>query len=1072
MPVMEAIMPSVIEQWLITGKVIDDSTEQSGCGFEVRIYDKDISTDQYLGSTYTDELGRFRFTFSLADFEENYWNIWGITINFRERRPDLFFKVYYHGALVADLSSDLFLNLKDKELEVLLAVPFPAEALAGACVIQDAYLKIEPVLDYSPVNPEEGGAYTYRRDCFRRPGHEDGTISEDEADLKKFTALVYRQYTDDTYTTMVPDKLIASDISEPSVARRIPTVIYTQPGRRLRIHVLNGDNEPHSLHMHGLRYGIDSDGAHPLGVTDKNGVRGDAICPGQSFTYEYDVTLEMTGCWPFHDHYKSLGDMARIGLIGGVVVRDPCWPQVDLEVPIFMHVMAGRRAAPLFDSLDIPPGDSWARTFDTAESYHYECFYHGVMQASITVEAGGAASETVTISDHAFTPADITIAPDATVTWNNTGASTHTVTENGDSASNTSMSINGRSHAGNTPVIEMNSGEKIRWYVFNHDFGQGWHNFHAHASHWSFGGLHIDNQSIGPAESFVVNTVAPPVVLPPCDDEHKEGTGQEYDLASLHPVHCHVESHVMSGMVCLIRVKQTAFLTDAYVNALRFPLPLDPGTFTCPDPAPPDLCVDDTDSGSWETLASSPAFAVHAAVLRTGKVIMWSGHAELGPAYGTVTALYDPAADTYSTVPFTDDDDLFCAGHTFLPDGRLIAGGGADQGMVDSTHIFDPTTETWSHLPTGQMNDFRWYPTMVAMNDGRIAILSGTPGGAAVEDIEVIDMSDPAPAWQIVTGGTKKFSGLYPGFHWLPSGGMFFTRTGWNSHTPATNDVSLFSFTGPTAGSWTDLAPMAFPDRKEGASVLLIDDTGPAPMARVFVAGGRAPGQPAIKECEIIDISDPATTPGWVQTADMANVRIGVACIALPNGKVMVVGGRQTSGRFDTSPVFVLVGEIYDPATDSWAVTPPMTDGRQYHSSVVLLPDARVFASGGVDASLGFGAARNQQTAEAYSPEYLTLGARPVVTAAPASAAHGATVTVDTPSAADIASVCLIAPGAATHHTDTHQRYIKIAFSQTAATQISIEIPSSTDVAPPGYYMLFLVDSAGAPSVAHFIQVA
>ena len=75
-------MPSAIEQWLITGKVIDETTEQSGCGFEVRIYDKDISDDQHLGTTYTDELGCFKFTFSLADFEDNYWRFWGIHINF------------------------------------------------------------------------------------------------------------------------------------------------------------------------------------------------------------------------------------------------------------------------------------------------------------------------------------------------------------------------------------------------------------------------------------------------------------------------------------------------------------------------------------------------------------------------------------------------------------------------------------------------------------------------------------------------------------------------------------------------------------------------------------------------------------------------------------------------------------------------------------------------------------------------------------------------------------------------------------------------------------------------------
>ena len=360
---------------------------------------------------------------------------------------------------------------------------------------------------------------------------------------------------------------------------------------------------------------------------------------------------------------------------------------------------------------------------------------------------------------------------------------------------------------------------------------------------------------------------------------------------------------------------------------------------------------------------------------------------------------------------------------------------------------------------------------MVAMNDGRTAILSGTSGGGTVADIEVIDMSAATPGWQTVVGGNKPFSGLYPGFHWLPSGDLFFTRTGWNSHTLATNEVSRFTFSGPTNGSWTNLAAMNFPNRKEGASVLLIDDTGATPIAKVFVAGGQAPGLPAIKESEIIDISTPATTAGWVQTSDMANVRIGVACIILPTGKVMVVGGRQTSNRFDAAPIFVFVGEIYDPATDSWATTPPMSYGRQYHSSVVLLPDARVFASGGVDSSLGFGPAGNTQTAEAYSPEYLTLGARPTITTAPITAGYGATVAVDTPVAPNITSVCLIAPGAPTHHTDTHQRYIKVGFSQTTATQISIEIPSSNNVAPPGYYMLFIVDNAGVPSIGHFIQV-
>ena len=189
---------------------------------------------------------------------------------------------------------------------------------------------------------------------------------------------------------------------------------------------------------------------------------------------------------------------------------------------------------------------------------------------------------------------------------------------------------------------------------------------------------------------------------------------------------------------------------------------------------------------------------------------------DLGPE--KIIELYDPATDTYNTVPFTDSDDLFCAGHTFLPDGRLIAGGGANPGQVDSTHIFDPTTETWSHFPTGQMNNFRWYPTMVAMNDGRTAILSGTPGVGTVADIEVIDMSAPTPAWQTVTGGNKPFSGLYPGFHWLPSGGMFFTRTGWNSHTLARMATAIHRPPHTTVLIPVSSLSMAASDRSSGRS--------------------------------------------------------------------------------------------------------------------------------------------------------------------------------------------------------------------------------------------------------------
>jgi hypothetical protein len=118
-----------------------------------------------------------------------------------------------------------------------------------------------------------------------------------------------------------PDKLIAADVNEPAFTRRVPgTVIYARPGDWLRIHVKNADNSPHSFHVHGVRYGIDSDGSWPFGTQSDDGRRSDEICPGQSWTYTFEVTEETIGVWPFHDHWQNIGTYINRGLFGGLVV--------------------------------------------------------------------------------------------------------------------------------------------------------------------------------------------------------------------------------------------------------------------------------------------------------------------------------------------------------------------------------------------------------------------------------------------------------------------------------------------------------------------------------------------------------------------------------------------------------------------------------------------------------------------------------------------------------------------------------------------------------------------------------
>ena len=127
------------------------------------------------------------------------------------------------------------------------------------------YLKIEEIVGYSPVEPSPHAAANYRRDCMRNTGHEDGRIPLSEVNARRLDALVYREYLDPDYLIPKPDKLVLADVNEPVYTHRVPSaVIYAHPGQRLHVHVLNADTMPHSFHVHGLRYGADSDGSWPI----------------------------------------------------------------------------------------------------------------------------------------------------------------------------------------------------------------------------------------------------------------------------------------------------------------------------------------------------------------------------------------------------------------------------------------------------------------------------------------------------------------------------------------------------------------------------------------------------------------------------------------------------------------------------------------------------------------------------------------------------------------------------------------------------------------------------------------
>jgi hypothetical protein len=224
------------------------------------------------------------------------------------------------------------------------------------------------------------------------------------------------------------------------------------------------------------------------------------------------------------------------------------------------------------------------------------------------------------------------------------------------------------------------------------------------------------------------------------------------------------------------------------------------------------------------------------------------------------------------------------------------------------------------------------------------------------------------------------------------------------------------------------------------------------------------------QSAEIIDVTTLTPVPAWTRAADMNQKRTNVNGVALPDGTVLVVGG-QRNGKWAGDPDPVFATEIYDPDADTWMPTGPLNFPKQYHSIAVLLPDGRVLAAGGVDPTLGGAPARDQRMMEVFSPPYRSKGPRPVVTAAPATMAYASTLTITTPDAPSISAVALVRPCAMTHHTDAGQRYVRLGIAATAGGSVTANTPTDGQVAPPGFYMLFVVNTAGVPSVASWVQL-
>ncbi len=453
--------------------------------------------------------------------------------------------------------------------------------------------------------------------------------------------------------------------------------------------------------------------------------------------------------------------------------------------------------------------------------------------------------------------------------------------------------------------------------------------------------------------------------------------------------------------------------------------------------------------GQWSAVMNWPMVAVHAQMLPTGDVLGWTDYTINGGAQ-----IWRRATNT-----FTDKDypttSLFCSGHAYMADGRLLVVGGIvglqdDLGPQNGT-IFDPITETWSQ--SALMFTGRYYPTATALPDGRILVQGGTTTCVTCY-ADMPEIYDPVSnTWTQLAASAKMAFKYYPHPFVLPDGRILVSSEDDKAISSRVLDLNT--------QTWTTVDARVF----DGHSAAMYQ---PGKVLKAGTATADNQGHPAAATAYVLDMNQ--SSPAWQQTGSMAFPRSYLNLTILPDGTVLATGGSTTTDKANFAAA-VYEAELWSPVTQSWTTMSRMQTPRLYHSTALLLPDATVLvAGGGRENGRSQPDPKDEPNAEIFSPPYLFKGPRPAISSAPSIIQYGTAFAVATPDAARIASVSLIALSTVTHAFNENQRFVPLAFDQ-GSNPLNVHAPANGNLAPPGPYMLFLVDSNGVPSKAAMVRL-
>jgi hypothetical protein len=494
--------------------------------------------------------------------------------------------------------------------------------------------------------------------------------------------------------------------------------------------------------------------------------------------------------------------------------------------------------------------------------------------------------------------------------------------------------------------------------------------------------------------------------------------------------------------------------------------------------------------GRWSSVIDWPVTVAHASIMPDGTLVTfpWRKTSPWGQPNSTVSGYaaggmtgqpktlidtWNSNTDTHSST-WETKTDMFGAGHDLLPDGRLFVSGGSATGPdwygIKDNHVLKDGV--WSSV--SGMSVPRWYPSVTTLGSGEVLVSGGVSSletNGSYHTTDTTEVWNPkTDQWRTLTGAVGTGVPLYPRMQVAPDGTVLMTG-------PATI-LSRLNTTG--SGSWTNLGTRDNINRVYGSSVLF--DEG-----KVLEVGGSNPQDPTIElraatnTAKVIDLRTGTVTA----TGSMQFGRRNVNATVLPDQTVLVTGGNTVGNGNEGESVlnidqrFQKESELWDQNTGTFRVLASESVGRPYHSIALLLPDARVFSAGGYDSAPFPNTDPNYRpkykNAQVFTPPYLfasdgKLALRPEILEAPSRLGYDQEFSVRVNKPEEISKACLIRLGSVTHAFNFGQRYVKLEV-QNVAGKLEMRSPKNANLAPPGFYYLFVLDQNGVPSIAKTVRL-